>query len=130
MSKLFETLWNVPDLRTDPAAAFDVLVDVFEQYLDIISEEKRGPDVWERLDLNDALHALGKCDVFGSSGYLRHAITSPDNQSPDYPISKEAASSVAALDLAHFRRCIQAIKSRGYQAPGKCALDGFERLDC
>ena len=116
MSKLFETLWNVPNFRTYPAAAFADLVDVFEQYLNIISEQKREPDVWERLDLNDALNALCKSDVFGTFAYLRHAITPPDNQSPHYPISKDEASSVAALDLAYFRRCIQAIKSKGYQS--------------
>lgn len=111
---LFEALWNVPSLRRQPEAAYDALLGIAELYLDIVEAEGRQPDVWERLDLNDLLHALKRSDVFSAKVYLEHAITPPDNQSPDYSISEERSAGAAPLDLAYFRRCLAALKARGY----------------
>jgi transcriptional regulator with XRE-family HTH domain len=114
MGKLFEALWNLPDLRTQPEKAYGALLDNLDRYLEIIKQEERQPDAWERLDLNDALHALNRHSVFAAASYLRHAITPPDNQSPDYPLSNEAIASTTGLDLAYFHRCSAALRGRGY----------------
>lgn len=113
--KLFDALWDLPDFRAEPARAYNALLDIFGQYLDIVQSEGREPDAWERLDLNDALNSLKRSDVFSAASYLRHAITPPDNQSPDYPISTEVAASTGSLDLAYFRRCVSGLLARGYE---------------
>lgn len=114
--ELFDAIFSLPDLRARPEAAYEALLVVFDQYLDIVDGEGREPDAWERLDLNDALNALNRSSVFLAAAYLRHAITPPDNQSPDYPISTKDAAATAALDLRYFRRCVLALQSRGYVA--------------
>jgi transcriptional regulator with XRE-family HTH domain len=111
---LFAAIYNVPDLRQQPGAAFQSMVDIIERYLDIVQKDGREPDTWERLDLNDALNALKRSDVFSAAAYITHAITPPDNQSPDYPISAATAKTVADLDLDYFRLCLTALRSRGY----------------
>jgi transcriptional regulator with XRE-family HTH domain len=117
--RLFEAIWNLPDLRAESEAGYAALLDIFDQYLDIIQSEHRQPDVWERLDLNDAVKALDLFAIFAASAYLRHAITPPDDQAPDYPISAEDAASTAKLDLAYFRRCVSGLRARGYRPPGR-----------
>ena len=114
MAKLFEAIWNLPDFRDQPEAAYAALLDVLDRYLDIIGEEGRQPDAWERLDLNDTLNALNRSSIFLAAAYLRHGITPPDNQSADYPISNDAIASTAAMDIDYFRRCSQALRTRGY----------------
>jgi transcriptional regulator with XRE-family HTH domain len=114
--KLFEAIWKLPDFRREPSASYNALLDIFDQYLDIIQSEHREPDAWERLDLYDALNSLDKSDVFSTFGYLEHAITPPDNQSPDYPLPAEAAAATSALDLTYFRRCLSMLRSRGYKS--------------
>jgi transcriptional regulator with XRE-family HTH domain len=114
MAKLFEAIWELPDFRDQPEAAYIALIDVLDRYLNIIDDEGRQPDAWERLDLNDALNALNRSNVFLAASYLRHGITPPDNQSPDYPMSNDAIESTAGLDLAYFRRCSEALRTRGY----------------
>lgn len=113
--KLFEALWNVPDLRFEPAAAYDALLKILAQYLDIIEGEGRQPDVWERLDLKGALYGLDRSNVWTAASFIQRGITPPDNQSPDYPIPQAEAASVAALDLRYFRRRVARLMARGYQ---------------
>lgn len=114
-AKLLEALWALPDFRTNPEEAYIALIGVFEQYLDIIQNEGRDPDVWERVDLNDALNALNRSSIFLAFAYLQHGVTPPDNQSSDYPISPDVVASVANLDLSYFRRCIAQLRTRGYK---------------
>ena len=113
--KLFEAMWNLPDFRAEPVRSYNALLDVFAKYLDIVQGEGREPDAWERVDLNDALNALDRSNVFSAAAYLRHAITPPDHQSPDYPISATEAASTATLNLVYFRRCVSALRTRGYK---------------
>jgi transcriptional regulator with XRE-family HTH domain len=112
--KVFEAMWNLPDFRAEPARVYSALLDIFGQYLDIVQGEDREPDVWERIDLNDALNSLNRSDVFSAASYLRHAITPPDNQSLDYRNSTDATASTATLDLACLRRCVLGLQTRGY----------------
>src|SRR5262249_44383337 len=112
---LFESFWHVPDRRRAPAAAYDSLVHILHQYLDIIGSEAREPDVWERRALNHVLNDLDASQGFLAFSDMRVAITPPDNQSPDYPISAEDTAAVASLDLDYFRRCVDHLANRGYQ---------------
>lgn len=113
--RLFDAILNLPDGRARPDAAYNALLVVLGQYLDIVDGEGREPDAWERVDLNGALNALNRSNVFYAAAHLRRAITPPDNQSPDYPISTKDAAATATLDLRYFRRCVLALQSRGYQ---------------
>jgi transcriptional regulator with XRE-family HTH domain len=114
MGQLIENFWSLPDFRRQPEAVYNALIDILDQYLDIVQSEGRQPDAWERIDLNDALNSLNKSSIFGAAAYLKHAITPPDNQSPDYPVSNEAITSTLGLDLDYFRRCTAALRTRGY----------------
>ena len=116
MGRLFDRMWSLPDLRSEPEAAYLALLDLLAAYLDIVRSEGRQPDVWERLDLNDMLNALNRSDVFGAFAYLRHAITPPDNQSPDYPISNAEMESAQGLNFHYFDRCMASLHHRGFQA--------------
>jgi transcriptional regulator with XRE-family HTH domain len=109
---LFERLWTLPDLRRKPRECLAALIDVFALYLDIIEEERREPDVWERLDLNGALNGLANDNPHVAFACLRRGITPPDNQSPDYPIPAEDAAQAEALNLAYFRRCLAQLRAR------------------
>jgi len=109
---LFERLWALPDLRREPSKSLAAMIDVFALYLDIIDEERREPDVWERLDLNGALNGLANDNPYLAFACLRRGITPPDNQSPDYPIPAEDAAQAEALNLAYFRGCLAQIRSR------------------
>jgi len=129
---LFESLWTLPDFRQEPAAAIAALTDIFALYLDIIQDEHREPDVWERLDLSAALAALAASNPHMAFACLRRGITPPDNQSKDYPIPDADAASSEAYDLAHFRRGLAKLRSTA-AAPatgGSTELtgDGFSAL--
>ena len=65
--KLFESLLNLPYIRTQPEKAAGALLDILDRYLEIVKEEDRQPDAWERLDLNDALNALNRPSVFAAA---------------------------------------------------------------
>lgn len=108
---LFERLWSIPDLRREPKEAQHALFEVFARYLDIIEEQKREPDTWERLDLHEALRGLAANKPHLAFAYLRHSVTPPDNQSPDYPISVETAAQTEEMDLEYFRRCLAQLRS-------------------
>jgi hypothetical protein len=119
MAKLFLSLWELPEkLRLEQfdsqnTTAYNALLDVLRQCLDIIEDEGRDPDTWEQQALNAALNALNRTQLFLAFACIRNAITPPDNRSPHYPISAEAAAEVADLDLAYFRRCVLALFARG-----------------
>lgn len=108
---LFGSLWTLPDFRREPAAALGALIDIFASYLEIIRSERREPDVWERLDLRDALAALAAGNPFMAFACLRRGITPPDNQSPDYPIPSEQAASVAQVDLAYLSEGLAKVRA-------------------
>ena len=119
MARLFLSLWELPQkLRFEPLAsqnvtAYNSLLDVFQQFLEIIADEGREPDTWEQQALNEALNALNRSWLFLAFACIRNAITPPDNRSPNYPISNEAAAKVADLNLDYFRRCLSLLRARG-----------------
>jgi transcriptional regulator with XRE-family HTH domain len=117
MGKLFEAMWAATDARITPAQTYTALLDICDQYLDIVHSQGREPDVWERLSLNDALRMLNRGEVHYAASYFWHAITPPDNQSKDYPIDTETAATVAPLDLNYFRRAVRWLRDRGFQRP-------------
>ena len=100
---LFERLWMIPDLLREPDQSLADLTDLFALYLEIIDEEHREPDVWERLDLNGTLDGLQRKNPHLAFASLRRGITPPDNQSNDYPIPAEEAAKVVDCNLAYFR---------------------------
>ena len=112
LNELPEKLGSEP-LASQNMAAHNSLLDVFQQFVDIIADEGRQPDTWEQLALNDALNALNRSWLFLAFACIRNAITPPDNRSPDYPIAAERAAKVADLDLRYFRRCLAALRARG-----------------
>ena len=91
MGKLFEALWNLPDLRTQPEKAYGALLDILDRYLEIIKEEERQPDAWERLDLNDALNALNRPRCFCS----RVVLTARHNA------ARQPVSRLSAFERGH-----------------------------
>jgi transcriptional regulator with XRE-family HTH domain len=113
-ARLFLSLWNLPSLQLEPAAAYGALLDIFEEYLNIIQAEGREPDTWERIDLNGAANYFQKSDVFSAYSCIRRGITPPDNQSPDYPICADDAASVVECDLAYFRKAVSYLRSKRY----------------
>jgi transcriptional regulator with XRE-family HTH domain len=114
MGELIETIRTMPDLHNQPATAYVDLLDALDRYLSIIEEENRQPDAWERLGLDGAVNALKRSAIFDAKASLWHAITPPDNQSPDYPISTDLVASTKVLDLSYFRRRSKALRERGY----------------
>jgi transcriptional regulator with XRE-family HTH domain len=122
MAALFLRLWEIPNkLHLEPeayqnAAAYRSLVDVLRQFLDIISNEGREPDTWERSALNEALNALNRNWLFLAFACIRNAITPPDNRSPHYPIAADTEVEVAKLDLDYFRECVSALDARRFKA--------------
>lgn len=113
-AKLFVDLWNLPQFRREPAAAYDALLNIFEDYLDIIQSEQHEPDTWERIHLNWAANGFNKSDVYSAYNGILIGITPPDNQSKDYPIDQKAAVEVATCDLAYFRKAVVYLRSKGY----------------
>jgi transcriptional regulator with XRE-family HTH domain len=116
-AKLLSDLWSLPNFHHDPEAVFNALLDVFDSYLDIIQSENREPDMWERQDLKGAANALQRCDVFTAYSHIIRGITPPDNQSRDYPHPDNEAASFTDLTMAHFRRTMSYLRSKGYQDP-------------
>lgn len=108
---LIQALWTLPDFRHEPDRAVAALVDIFALYIEIIQDEHREPDVWERLDLDGALNALANSNPYMAFSYLRRGITPPDNQSKDYPIDRRDAERSAAFDLAYFERALAKLRS-------------------
>jgi len=121
-SDLFSALWSLPDFRQQPEAAVAALTDIFALYLDIIQNEHREPDTWERLDLAGALGALASSNPYMAFACLRRGITPPDNQSKDYPIPAEDAARAAEFDLAYFRRGLARLRSGGPPPGGGAPL--------
>jgi transcriptional regulator with XRE-family HTH domain len=118
-SDLWRALWSLPDFHREPATALIALTDIFASYLEIIRSERREPDVWERLNLRDALEALSVDNPFMAFACLRPGITPPDNQSRDYPISREDAAAVAPVDLAYLSEGLAKLRaSRGQNPSG------------
>jgi transcriptional regulator with XRE-family HTH domain len=115
--ELFKALWSPPDFRRDPTGAVRALAEVFASYLEIIRSERREPDVWESLDLVEALHALSNSDPFVAFACLRRGITPPDNQSSDYPIPVDLAAKVAAVDLAYLRNGLAEVRASWSEPP-------------
>jgi len=117
MGKLFEAMYNATDVELAPAQTYDALLEICDQYLDIVQHEGREPDVWERFYLNEALVKLQRGEVHYAASYFRQAITPPDNQSKGYPIATDTVATVALCDLRHFRRAVQSLRARGFQRP-------------
>jgi hypothetical protein len=117
MGKLFEAMYNATDVELIPAQTYDALLEICDQYLDIVQHEGREPDVWERFYLNEALVKLQRGEVHYAASYFRQAITPPDNQSKGYPIATDTVATVALCDLRHFRRAVQSLRARGFQRP-------------
>jgi len=114
MAEVFQLLWDLPNFHTSPAAAFDMMLDIAERYLEVIADEQRQPDPWERIDLNDVMVALMRSQLHYAKAYLDHAIAPPDHQSPDYPIRSEYIEASATFNAEYFHRCIDALRTRGY----------------
>ena len=94
---------------------YSPLLDIFDQYLDIVQSDHRELDVWERLNLLEAVRMLHRGEVQYAFADFEIAITPPDNQSKDYPIPPEMSAKVAPLDLAWFRKTIAELRGiRGW----------------
>jgi len=113
-AKLFTDLWSLPSLEHQPAAAYDALLNIFEDYLNIIQNEGREPDTWERFTLDGAVKYFLRSEVWSVHACLRCGITPPDNQSKEYPISPTQAASVASYDMAYFRKAVIQLRTKGY----------------
>ena len=117
-ARIFIALWRMPDkLRFEARAsqntlAYKSLLDIFEQILDMVEDEGRQPDTWERLNLNYAAGALSRSQPFLALAEIWRAITPPDNRAPDYPIPTADAESVSKCDLAYFRKCLTSLRRR------------------
>jgi hypothetical protein len=118
MSELFRSLWTLSDTSWfEPGevqtAPFNALLDALHQFLDIVAQDEREPDVWERRALNGALNALSRGWLALAYVEIRNAITPPDNRSPHYSISAEGCLEVADLDSRYFRQCLRALAACG-----------------
>lgn len=113
-AKLFVDLWSLPRFRQEPAAAYHALLNIFEDYLNIIQSEQREPDAWERINLNWAANGFNKSDVYTAYNGILIGITPPDNQSDEYPIDQKASAEVEACNLAYFRKAVVYLMSKGY----------------
>jgi transcriptional regulator with XRE-family HTH domain len=110
--RMFEVMAEVPDARSNPTGAFDSIVRSIEMYLDIISDEEREPDDWEKLDLSGAINALSRSDLATAASFLWRGITPPDNQSTEYPRPK--APPLKELGLGGLKQRLAAAKKRGF----------------
>ena len=117
--KLFLSLWEHAErLPIEPSAsqdqtAYDWLIDIFRQYLDIVAGEGREPDAWEQDTLNEGLNALNRSSLLVAFACIRNAITPPDNRSPNSPLSGKATTKAADRDLSYFRKCLSELGARG-----------------
>lgn len=116
-AKLLSDLWNLPSFHLESEVVFKSLLDIFDAYLNIIQDEHREPDAWERQDLNGAANALQRCDIFTAYSYIIHGITPPDNQSRDYHHPDDDADTSAEFNMAYFRRAMSSLRSKGYKDP-------------
>jgi transcriptional regulator with XRE-family HTH domain len=113
-AKLLLTLWNLPNLMLKEAEAWGLLLDIYEQYLDILHAEGREPDTWERVDFNDAANYLDRSDVWSARACIQRGITPPDNQSKEYPLGADRVAIVTDCDMAYFRKVVGYLRSKGY----------------
>jgi len=113
-AKLFSDLWNLPHFHHDASAAFSSLLNIFEAYLDIIQHENREPDPWERYQLNHAVNALAKSDIFSAYTGIFCGIAPPDQQSREYRHPDDDAEAYKDLTMAYFRRAVSYIRTKGY----------------
>ena len=113
-AKLFSDLWSLPNFHRDSSAVFSSLLDILEAYLDIVRDENREPDPWERYQLNYAVNALAKSDIFSAYTGIICGITPPDNQSRDYPHPDDDAESHKDLTVAYFRQAVSYLRTKGY----------------
>jgi len=113
-AKLFSDLWSLPNFHHDASAVFNCLLDTLEAYLDIIRHENREPDPWERYQLNYAVNALAKSDIFSAYTGIICGITPPDNQSREYPHPDDDAEAYKDLTMAYFRRAVSFLRTKGY----------------
>jgi len=124
---IFALLWSMPEkLRYEPLVSQNIaarksLLDVFEQVLDMVEDDDREPDTWERLNLSLAAGALARSQLFLALAQLWRAITPPDNRAPDYPISGEDANSVRECDLAHFRNLLISLQETPVRKKSKAS---------
>jgi hypothetical protein len=118
MCKLFRSLWTLsktPWFQSGEVqtSTYNALLDALHQFLNIVAQDEREPDVWERRAFSGALHALSRGWLALAFVEIRNAITPPDNRSPHYPISAEGYLEVADLDLRYFRQCLLALAACG-----------------
>jgi transcriptional regulator with XRE-family HTH domain len=113
-ARLFSNLWSLPNFHRDAPTVFNSLLDILESYLDIIRHENREPDPWEREQLNYAVNALNKSDVFSAYSGIICGIAPPDNQSRDYRHPDDDADTYKDLTMAYFRRAVGYLRSSGY----------------
>ena len=113
-ARLLSDLWGLPNFNRDASAVFNSLLDILEAYLDIIRNENRDPDPWERDNLNYAVNALAKSDVFSAYTGIIVGIAPPDNQSRDYRHPDDDAETCRDLTMDYFRRAVGYLRSNGY----------------
>ncbi len=110
MATVIDALWNLPDEEVE---LYDAILRFLDLYLDEVDTEDRDLDPWERDGLNFALDRLNRSNPLAARSLLSVAITPPDNQSPNYPLSAQRVAATTELDSAYFRRCIEQLKTRG-----------------
>ncbi len=110
---LFNGLYDLPNLRTEPKGAYEALISIIAKWLDIIEGEGRQPDNWERLYLKYAISYLGEDQIHFAIAHIRSGITPPDNQGNS--ISHDEVSSVASFDLEHFQGRLRMLQGREYE---------------
>ena len=113
-AKLLSDLLDLPNFHFEPKLVYRSLLDVFETYLDIIRDEDREPDPWERRDLNGVANALQRCDIHTAYSYMICGITPPDNQARDYRQPDKDAASFKELDMNYFRNVLMYLRSVEY----------------
>lgn len=113
-ARLHLNFGNLPNHLRDPKGAYDGLLSLVSDYMDIVESEDRQPDAWERLDFNEALDYLDRSDVVTAYVLIWRGITPPDNQSKDYPIDPERVERSARFDLKHFKYRVAALRAKGY----------------
>ena len=113
-AKLLSDLLDLPDFRFKPELVYRSLLDIFEAYLDIIRDEYREPDAWERQDMNGVANALRRCDIRKAHSHMISGITPPDNQAHDYPHPDDDPDSFVGLDMAYFRDALHHLRSIEY----------------
>jgi len=114
LAKLFNDMWGTTDVRAKPEKTYLACLDLLDRYLQIIQQEGREPDLWEAVHLNQMLNDLNVGQVYLAQAAFRNAITPPDNQSLQYPISAEDEAIVEGCDLTYFWKCVAQLRTRGF----------------